>query len=176
MGHDRAPIADGLISGGLGIWVLFAVSMSVVLARRQQVKELRELSGCCLKCGYDLRASTGRCPECGEPVPGWSTELPTTPAVDRILAQARAIADDADADHVGSEHVLLALVKKGVPRDQAYRWIQRHALAGGDLQALLRDDADVRRHLDAQEIASLFDITHTLRHIDALFARALEDG
>src|SRR5512138_697453 len=64
-----------------------------------------------------------------------------------------------------SEQVLLALVRKGVPRDQAYRSIQRHALAGGDLHAALRDDADVRRHLDAQELASLFDITHHLRHI-----------
>ena len=75
-----------------------------------------------------------------------------------------------------SEQVLLALVRKGVPRDQAYRWIQRHALAGGDLAARLADDADVRQHLDAAELASLFDITHSLRHIDALFARALEDG
>jgi adenylosuccinate lyase len=75
-----------------------------------------------------------------------------------------------------SEHVLLALVRKGVARDEAYRWIQRHALVGGDLQARLRDDADVRRHLGTDEIASLFDITHSLRHIDALFARALEDG
>ncbi len=75
-----------------------------------------------------------------------------------------------------SEQVLLALVRKGVARDQAYRWIQRHALAGGDLQARLRDDADVRRHLDGDELASLFDIAHHLRHIDALFARALEDG
>jgi adenylosuccinate lyase len=77
---------------------------------------------------------------------------------------------------VFSEHVLLALVRKGVARDEAYRWIQRHALAGGDLQKRLMDDADVRRHLDAAELASLFDITHSLRHIDALFARALEDG
>jgi adenylosuccinate lyase len=75
-----------------------------------------------------------------------------------------------------SEHVLLALVRKGVARDEAYRWIQRHALDGGDLQKRLMDDADVRRHLDATELASLFDITHSLRHIDALFARALEDG
>jgi adenylosuccinate lyase len=75
-----------------------------------------------------------------------------------------------------SEQVLLALVRKGVARDQAYRWIQRHALAGGDLAARLADDADVRAHLGADELASLFDITHSLRHIDALFARALEDG
>jgi adenylosuccinate lyase len=75
-----------------------------------------------------------------------------------------------------SEQVLLALVRKGVARDEAYRWIQRHALAGGDLQARLAGDVDVRRHLNADELASLFDITHSLRHIDALFARALEDG
>jgi adenylosuccinate lyase len=75
-----------------------------------------------------------------------------------------------------SEQVLLALVRKGVARDEAYRWIQRHALAGGDLQKQLATDADVRKHLDATELASLFDITHSLRHIDALFARALEDG
>ena len=77
---------------------------------------------------------------------------------------------------VFSEQVLLALVRKGVARDQAYRWIQRHALAGGDLAKALAGDADVRVHLDAAELASLFDITHSLRHIDALFARALEDG
>jgi adenylosuccinate lyase len=75
-----------------------------------------------------------------------------------------------------SEQVLLALVRKGVLRDQAYRWIQRHALEGGDLRARLGNDADVRRHLDADELARLFDIAHSLRHIDALFTRALEDG
>jgi adenylosuccinate lyase len=112
-----------------------------------------------------------------------------TIALDFALARlTRVIADlevrpDAMAANLArtggaifSEHVLLALVRKGVARDEAYRWIQRHALAGGDLRQQLTDDPDVRRHLGADEIASLFDITHSLRHIDALFARALEDG
>ncbi len=75
-----------------------------------------------------------------------------------------------------SEQVLLALVRKGVARDEAYRWIQRHALAGDDLEARLAGDADVGRHLSRDELHALFDMTHHLRHIDALFTRALEDG
>ena len=74
-----------------------------------------------------------------------------------------------------SEQILLALVRRGVARDQAYRWVQRHALAGGDLQARLAADADVASHLPPAELAVLFDMRHHLRHIDALFARALED-
>src|SRR5689334_10179557 len=53
---------------------------------------------------------------------------------------------------VFSEQVLLALVRKGVARDQAYRWIQRHALAGGDLAKALAGDAEVRAHLSAEEL------------------------
>jgi adenylosuccinate lyase len=76
---------------------------------------------------------------------------------------------------ISSEQVLLALVRRGVARDQAYRWIQHHALAGGDFQAHLTADPEVTRHLSAAEIATLFDFDHHLRHIDALFSRALED-
>jgi adenylosuccinate lyase len=77
---------------------------------------------------------------------------------------------------VFSEHVLLALVRRGVPRDVAYRWIQRHALAGGDFQAALTADPDVSRHLPPSELKALFDMDHHLRHIDELFARALDEG
>ena len=73
-----------------------------------------------------------------------------------------------------SEQILLALVRRGVARDDAYRWVQRHALADGDFQAALAADADIGRHLSAREIGELFDINHHLRHIDALFTRALE--
>src|SRR5579883_2075717 len=53
---------------------------------------------------------------------------------------------------VFSEHVLLALVQRGVPREQAYRWVQRHALAGGDLASALAADPDVSRHLGPEEL------------------------
>ena len=66
-----------------------------------------------------------------------------------------------------SEQVLLALVRRGVSRDEAYRWVQRCALAGGDFQARLAADADVTQKLPREEIADLFDMSHHLRHIDS---------
>ena len=75
-----------------------------------------------------------------------------------------------------SEAVLLALVRRGVRRDDAYRLVQRHALAGDDLQARLSADPEVGRHLPAGELAGCFDIRHHLRHTEALLKRALDDG
>src|SRR5438876_4282658 len=74
-----------------------------------------------------------------------------------------------------SEQVLLALVRRGVKRDEAYRWVQRCALAGGDFQQRLAADPDVSRQLKPLDLATLFDMEHHLRHIQALFLRALED-
>ena len=75
-----------------------------------------------------------------------------------------------------SEQVLLTLVRKGAVRDEAYRWIQRHALVGGDFQAGLAADPDVARYVSSPEIASLFDLDHHLRHVDELLRRALAEG
>ncbi len=75
-----------------------------------------------------------------------------------------------------SEQVLLALVRRDVARDEAYRWVQRCALgAGGDFRSRLAADPDVARHLAGADLDRLFDIEHHLRHIDHVFARALED-
>jgi adenylosuccinate lyase len=75
-----------------------------------------------------------------------------------------------------SEQVLLALVRAGISRDQAYRTIQRHALAGDDLLGRLGADAEVTRHLPPERLAALFDLAHHLRYTDVLFERAMEEG
>ncbi len=74
-----------------------------------------------------------------------------------------------------AQRVLLALVGKGVPRQQAYVWVQRNAMKVWeekvDFQAALRADPDVKKALSAEEIAACFSLDHHLEHVDAIFER-----
>jgi adenylosuccinate lyase len=76
-----------------------------------------------------------------------------------------------------SEAVLLALVGKGLGRQEAYVLVQRNAMrawrAEGTFLALLGADADIGVRLTATELAACFDLEHALRHADALIDRAL---
>jgi adenylosuccinate lyase len=72
---------------------------------------------------------------------------------------------------VFSQPVLLALVSSGLPRDDAYRIVQRNALRsweeGADFRALLEDDPEVT--LSPTELDEAFDLGRALRNIDAVF-------
>ena len=74
-----------------------------------------------------------------------------------------------------SQRVLLALVDKGVSRDDAYLMVQRNAMRsweeGTDFQSLLKTDPDVARHLSPAELRDLFDISYHLKHVDTIFER-----
>ena len=48
--------ASGILVGGL---------ISIARRERDLLFDLRHAAGCCVTCGYDLRASKDRCPECG---------------------------------------------------------------------------------------------------------------
>jgi len=74
-----------------------------------------------------------------------------------------------------SQRFLLALVDKGVDRQEAYVLVQRNAMPvweeGKDFKEELLNDPDVAKHLTAEEIEEHFDLTVHLRHIDTLFER-----
>jgi adenylosuccinate lyase len=76
---------------------------------------------------------------------------------------------------VHSQRVLLALTQKGVAREDAYRLVQRNAMKAwrgeGDFLALLKADADVRKHLSDQELGANFDLDFHLAQVDTIFAR-----
>jgi adenylosuccinate lyase len=76
---------------------------------------------------------------------------------------------------VFSEAVLLALVEKGLSRDEAYRLVQRHAMKAWEsrepFKPLLLADPEIRRHLSPAEIENCFDLGYHLRHLDEIFAR-----
>ena len=76
---------------------------------------------------------------------------------------------------VFSEAVLLALVGKGLNREEAYRLAQRHAMKAWEsrepFKQLLLADPEICRHLSAAEIEKCFDLGYHLRHLDDIFAR-----
>ncbi len=90
--------------------------------------------------------------------------------VDRKRMQANL---DATRGLVYSQAVLLALVDAGLSRDDAYRLVQRNALAaweeGEPLRELLAADPEVT--LDQATLAACFDPDHFLRHTAVVFDR-----
>ncbi|MBA3416024.1 MAG: adenylosuccinate lyase [Chloroflexia bacterium] len=74
-----------------------------------------------------------------------------------------------------SQAVLLALVDAGMERQVAYRLVQRHAHEAGErgvsFTEAVSGDEDVRRLIEPEHLAALFDPMQQLLHVDAVFAR-----
>lgn len=74
-----------------------------------------------------------------------------------------------------SGRVLLALVEKGLSREQAYAIVQEKAMAswanGVHLRRLLNDDPTVQSLLSQGELDAAFDVSYHLRHVDTIFKR-----
>ena len=85
-------------------------------------------------------------------------------------------------DHTGglffSEGVMLTLVAKGLGRQEAYELVQRNAMQAfegkGEFRALLAKDADVTKHLSAEELEACFDMKRALAWAEQLVQRAID--
>jgi adenylosuccinate lyase len=79
-----------------------------------------------------------------------------------------------DASHglIFSHRLLLALVDSGLGRDDAYRLVQAHAMRAWeeerDFGELVRADPEIAGRVD---LASVFDLDASLRHVDTVFDR-----
>jgi adenylosuccinate lyase len=79
-----------------------------------------------------------------------------------------------DASHgiFFSHRLLLALVEAGLPRDDAYRLVQEHALQASEQERSFRElvsaDAAIASRVD---LDAVFDLDATVRHVDTVFDR-----
>ncbi|HET7416869.1 MAG TPA: adenylosuccinate lyase [Solirubrobacterales bacterium] len=101
-----------------------------------------------------------------------------TRVVDGLEVDAARMLENLDRSHglVFSQPVLLALVAGGLPRDTAYRVVQRNAMAaweqGKSFRTLLEGDPDVT--LPAEALDEAFDLARAVRNAGRVFDH-LED-
>jgi len=74
-----------------------------------------------------------------------------------------------------SQRVLLALIGKGLNREEAYEMVQRNAMEAWQQKksflSLLEADNRITAHLTRSELESLFDYNYYLKHVDSIFER-----
>ena len=74
-----------------------------------------------------------------------------------------------------SQRILLELMAKGMPRQDAYEVVQRAAMKswkeGSDFRQNLLQEGEVVRRLSPKELETLFDVGYYLRHVDTIFRK-----
>jgi adenylosuccinate lyase len=94
--------------------------------------------------------------------------------VEGLVVRAERMRENLDSSHrlYFSQRLLLALVDSGLPRDEAYRLVQRHAMRawdeGIDFPELVRGDAELASRA---ELDTVFDLAAYTRHVDVVFER-----
>ena len=74
-----------------------------------------------------------------------------------------------------SQEVLLALVKKGATREDAYAMVQRNAMQvwedKKDFKGLLKSDTEIMNLLNENEVDALFDLNKVMKNINKIYKR-----
>jgi adenylosuccinate lyase len=82
-----------------------------------------------------------------------------------------------DATHglVFSGQVLQDLVEHGAPREDAYKWVQGHAMAAWESETSFKDriaaDKNIKKFLNKKLLVRTFDLHRQLQAVDAIFHR-----
>jgi adenylosuccinate lyase len=82
---------------------------------------------------------------------------------------------DSTMGLIFSGQLLQDLVEHGAPREDAYKWVQGHALSAWESETSFRDriadDPNIRKFLDEKALAHTFDLKRQLRAVDSIFRR-----
>lgn len=74
-----------------------------------------------------------------------------------------------------SQRVMLALIEKGLSREDAYSIVQRNAMKswekGVEFKKLLLKDKEVKRYLSSKDIEDIFDLEYYLKNVNYIFKR-----
>ena len=100
-----------------------------------------------------------------------------TNIIDKLLVYPDAMMENLNKTGglIFSQRILIALVSKGVLREDAYKWVQRNAmkrwLEKEDFKTNISKDEDVVKYLSQDEIDECFKVDYFLRHVDMIMAR-----
>jgi adenylosuccinate lyase len=76
---------------------------------------------------------------------------------------------------VFSQRVMLALIDKGISRQEAYKFVQKSAMeswrSGKKFLSLLEADKELMQHITKPELEAIFDYAFYLAHVDTVFKR-----
>src|SRR6202008_2501306 len=85
---------------------------------------------------------------------------------------------DATGGLVFSGQLLQDLVEAGAAREDAYKWVQEHAMAAWETETNFRQrvagDPRIKIFLDREALERTFDLNRHLRYVDAIFARVFK--
>jgi adenylosuccinate lyase len=104
-----------------------------------------------------------------------------TGMMDRLVVYPERMRENLDSlgGLVDSQRALLALTQAGMSREDAYRAVQRNAMAAWDgkgrFSDLLKRDPEISRFLEPPTIDGLFDTAYHLKHVDTIFRRVFGD-
>ncbi len=98
-----------------------------------------------------------------------------TKIIDNLLVYPEHMVRNLNATHglIFSQEVLLALTKKGMKREDAYKLVQEQAMKvwkeGKEFKSLLLDSKEVMRLISEKELDDLFDPKRSLKNVDYIF-------
>lgn len=100
-----------------------------------------------------------------------------TNVIENLIVYPDNMKDNLNRTHglIYSQRVLLALIDKGVTRNDAYDWVQRNALKAWNektaFKGLILADQEVMNYLTKEDVEELFDINYHLQQLDEIFSR-----